>query len=182
MTSGQTAFTKKGLGELETGLTREDLILKREMKAQKVLCPYCLQYGTLWDFHTRLKNKRGKHFISMSRCKCPYCFQGFTKKTLLKIAVMPMEEFADWFWGQMFEGWGFGDKVAFPIFKKRLKDHYDYATRQIFWDIYWEYKDATPKGKEAREDQAAYDDYRETVERQTREDYEDYSSYFEEEP
>lgn len=182
MTPGQTAFTREGLSMLDEGLTREDRILQVQLKSVKVLCPYCLQYGTLWDFHTRRKKKQGKHFISLSRCKCPYCFQGFMKKTLLKVAVMPMEEFADWFWGQMFAGWGFGDKVVFPVFKQRLKDHYDYETRQIFWDIYWEYKGAKGGVSQVREDREAYDDYLETVERQDREDYDDYKSYFEEEP
>ncbi len=181
MTSSQTVFTGKGLSKLKTGLTREDWVLQAQMKTVKVLCPYCLHYGTLWDFHTRLKNKRGKHFISTSKCKCPYCYQGFMKKTLLKIAVMPMEEFADWFWGQMFEGWGFGDKVDFPVFKQRLKDHYDYATRQIFWDIYWEHKDASPGGEAAREDQGAYEDYQRSMKEQAKEDYEDYRKAFEEE-
>lgn len=179
-TPTSTAFTENGLGILPPGLTREDQILRMQMERKKVLCPYCLYYGTLWEFHTRLKNKRGKHFISISRCKCPDCYQGFTKKTLLKIADMSMEEFADWFWKSMFEGWGFGDKVYFDVFMKRLKNHFRYETKQIFWDIYWEYKDASPSGEEVREDQGAYDDYEKSMKKEAQEDYEDYKKAFKE--
>ncbi len=175
----QTAFTKKGLSMLPDGVTREDQILRVEMQRKKVICPYCLYYGTLWEFHTRLKNKRGKHFISISKNKCPYCNHGFTKKTLLEVAALSMEEFAEWFWKRMFEGWGFGDEVDFDAFMKRLKAHYSYSNRQIFWDVYWEHKDASPGGEKTREDQGAYDDYQKTMEKETKEDFEDYKKAFE---
>lgn len=157
--SRQTTFTKKGLGVLPGGLTREDQVLRVRMEAKKIICPYCLHYGTLWEFHTRLKNKRGKHFISISKCQCPYCNHGFMKKTLLKIADMSMEEFAEWFWSQMFAGWGFGDKVVFDEFMKRLKKHYSYENRQVFWDIYWEYKGAGSPSQ-VEEDRGDYEDYK----------------------
>ena len=176
----QTAFSEDGLDEMEAGLTREDQTLKRQMRSKKALCPYCLYFGTLWDFHTRLKNKRGKHFISISKCKCPDCHQGYMKKTLVKISNMTMEEYSNWFWSQMFEGWGFGDHIDFNIYKPRLKKHFSYKKRQIFWDVYWEYKDASPGGEEAREEQGAYDDYLQTMKKQAKEDYEDYKKAYEE--
>ncbi len=176
----QTAFTKKGLDILPDGLTREDLILKRQMESEKIICPYCLFYGSLWDFHTRLKNKRGKHFLSKSKNKCPYCNHGFNTKTLRQVAALSMEEFAEWFWKRMFEGWGFGDEVDFVAFKKRLKAHYSYSNRQIFWDVYWEHKDASPGGEGAREDQGAWEGYQESMKKEAQEDYDDYQKAFEE--
>ena len=53
--------------------------------------------------------------------------------------------------------------MDFPIFKKRLKDHYDYKTQQIFWNVYWKFKDERDSGMTA-EDREAFEDYKRSYE------------------
>ena len=161
----QTVFTKKGQLDIppdeDSNLTAEDRVLMVKLKRKKVICPYCLYYGSLWEFTTRLKHKRGKHFISTSKCRCPDCDQSYMKRTLLRIADMSMEEYANWFWGAIFSQWGIYDQVSWDKMKWRMEGHYDYEVRQEFWEIYWEFKDASDGGK-ARADKDAYEDYKKT--------------------
>jgi len=159
MLSRQTEFTFEGLDLAPEGLTSEDLVLKKTLEATKVLCPYCLHYGTLWDFSVMLKRKQGRHLISLAKCECPNCGQGYLKKTLLKTAEMTMEEYAEWFWGANFSEWGIHDKVSWDKLKQRLKAHFSYENRQMFWDIYWEFKDAGDRDQ-AREDREAFEEYK----------------------
>ena len=156
MSKNQTMFTEKGL-RIADGLTRKDLALKSSLKRKKVICPWCLYLGTLWEFTKTLKNKRHGHYLSMSRVQCPDCTEGFTKKTILKVADMDMEEFGQYFWGGCFQKFGTGDKIRWDIFMKRLKNHYKYEVRQEFWDVYWEYK-----GKQPPSDDEAYAEYQKT--------------------
>ena len=176
----QTAFSKEGLKPYTAGLTREDLTLKTAWEKVKVLCPYCLHYGTLWDFSTRLKQKRAKHYVSMSKCMCPDCGQGYMKRTLLKICKMTMDEYAFWFWDNMFGPWSLGDKVSWDKHRNRLRGHFDYETRQIFWDVYWEFKDA-PDKEQVGKDREDFEEYKKERAAYDREDYEDYRKAFQEE-
>lgn len=176
--SRQAKFTPEGLGVAEGGLTREDLILKATLQRRNVICPRCLYYGTLWEFSKRLKRKRGKHFISTSRVLCPFCSEGFTKATILKVADMSMEEFAYYFWGGVFEPWGVGDKISWDKFMSRLKAHYSYENKQIFWDIYWEHKDAGGT-KQLSQDDEDFNAYRESLNKEAQSDFEDYKKAFE---
>lgn len=157
--SRQTEFTSEGLNLAPEGLTPEDLVLKRTLVATKVLCPYCLHYGTLWDFSVLLKNKQEKHLISLAKCACPDCGQGYLKKTLLKVAEMTMEEYAGWFWGANFGKWGIHDKVSWDKLKSRLRAHFSYDDSQTFWAIYWEFKDAKDKDQ-VMKDREAFDEYK----------------------
>ena len=179
--SRQTKFTVEGLHVTETddGLTREDMTIKTAWQRKKVICPRCLYYGTQWEFSKRLKVKRGKHFISTSRLLCPDCSEGFTKKTIENIADMSMEEFAYYFWGAVFEPWGVGDKISWDTFMKRLKAHYSYDNKQIFWDIYWEHKDAGGT-KQLSQDEEDFKAYRESLNKEAQSDFEDYKKAFEE--
>lgn len=170
MTRRQTAFTQEGLTPLPDGFTREDLVLMEKLKLVKALCPYCLYYGDLWEFTTFLKQKRGKHMISPSKCRCPDCMVGYMKKTLLKVDNMFMEEFAYWFWGSMFgerggddRKWSSGDKVSWDKFMRRLKGHFSREDKEIFWDVYWEFKDAKDTGQ-TMEDREAFEDYKRSYE------------------
>ena len=168
----QTKFAFGGLDLVPEGVTREDVVFRKTLEATKVLCPYCLYYGTLWDFQTLLKEKKGAPIISQVRCRCPDCYQGYMKKTLLRISEMTMEEYANWFWGSTFskdkdgtqdKKWGIHDKVSWDKLKARLKAHFSYKDSQIFWKIYWEYKDAGSRSQ-AREDEEAFEDYKKTWE------------------
>lgn len=152
-------FTAEGLDLVSEGLTPEDLVLKGTLVATKVLCPYCLHYGTLWDFSVILKHKQGKHLISLAKCACPDCSQGYLKKTLLKTAEMTMEEYAMWFWGSVFGKWGIHDKVSWDKLKSRLRAHFSYEDSQAFWNIYWEFKDA-PDKDQVMKDREAFDEYK----------------------
>ncbi len=157
MSKTQTIFKEKGLDITTDGLTRKDLVLKVSLKKTKVICPRCLYYGSLWEFSKTLKNKRHDHYISMSRVQCPDCTEGFTKKTILKVADMDMEEFGNYFWGGCFQKFGTGDKIRWNTFMKRLKKHYTYEVRQEFWDVYWEYK-----GEKTASDDETYAEYQKT--------------------
>ncbi|MCW4049151.1 MAG: hypothetical protein NWE89_05375 [Candidatus Bathyarchaeota archaeon] len=157
----QTKFTFEGLGLTPEGVTRKDVMFRKTMEATKVLCPYCLHYGTLWDFKTMLKEKKGNSVISQARCRCPDCGQGYMKRTLLRISEMTMGEYANWFWGATFAKWGIYDQVSWDKLKQRLKAHFIYETRQIFWDVYWEHKDLKTGGKTDRQ---AFEDYKQTYE------------------
>ena len=156
--SRQTEFTFEGIDLAPEGLTPEDLVLRKTLEATKVLCPYCMHYGTLWDFSVMLKRKQGRHLISLAKCECPNCGQGYLKKTLLKTAEMTMEEYAEWFWGANFGEWGIHDKVSWEKLKQRLKAHFSYENRQMFWDVYWEFKDTGDS--QAREDREAFEEYK----------------------
>jgi len=163
----QTKFTSEGLGLTPEGLTRKDVVLRKTLEATKVLCPYCLHYGTLWDFKVLLKERKGHPVISQAKCQCPDCYQGYMKKTLLKISEMSMEEYADWFWGGVFTSgskeWGIYDKISWDKLKPRLKNHFDYETRQVFWDVYWNHKDQKTGGQ-VQDDRQAFEDYKQTYE------------------
>ena len=153
MSKRQTMFTPEGLGETE-GLTRKDMLLKSALEKMKVICPRCLYLGTLWEFTKRLKNKRHGQYISMSRVLCPDCTEGFNKKTIVAVADMDMEEFANYFWGGTFQKFGTGDKIRWDIFMKRLKQHYSREDKNTFWEVYREYK-----GEKPVSDDDAYADY-----------------------
>lgn len=165
--SRQTKFTSEGLGLVPEGVTRESVVLRKTLEATKVLCPYCLHYGTLWDFKTLLKEKKGHLVVSQAKCRCPDCYQGYMKKTLLRISEMTMEEYGNWFWGGVFTSgskeWGIYEKISWDKLKQRLKNHFDYETRQIFWEVYWEYKDQSTGGK-TQDDRQAFEDYKQTYE------------------
>ena len=170
MARRQMAFGEKGLEVLPAGFTREDLVLMEKLKRVKALCPYCLYYGDLWEFSIFLKQKRGNHMISVSKCQCPDCGIGYMKKTLLKVNNMSMEEFSYWFWDGMFgkqeggnRGWSSGDKVSWEKFMQRLKRHFSYEDKEIFWDIYWEFKDAKDTGQ-VMEDREAFEEYKQLQE------------------
>jgi len=162
-TPRQMKFTSEGIDLVPEGLALEDLVLKKTLEATKVLCPYCLNFGTLWDFSVMLKRKQGKHLISLAKCECPDCRQGYLKKTLLRIAEMTMEEYAEWFWGANFTKFGIHDKVNWDKLTNRLKAHFSYEDRQMFWEIYHEFKDAGGRDQ-AREDEEAFEDYKKTWE------------------
>lgn len=134
-------------------------MLKKTLEATKVLCPYCMHYGTLWDFSVMLKRKQGKHLISLAKCECPDCGRGYLKKTLLGIAEMTMEEYGEWFWGANFNKWGIHDKVSWDKLKQRLRAHFSYEDSQMFWNIYWEFKDAGGRDQ-TREDKEAFEEYK----------------------
>ena len=154
MSKRQTMFTQEGLGETD-GLTRKDMLLKVSLEKIKVICPRCLYIGTLWEFTKKLKNKRHGHYISMSRVLCPDCTEGFNKKTIVAVADMDMEEFANYFWGGTFQRFGTGDKIRWEIFMKRLKQHYSREDKNIFWEVYHVYKGE----KTVNDDDEAYADY-----------------------
>jgi len=179
--SRQTKFTTEGLHvtKADDGLTREDLTLKTAWQRKKVICPRCLYYGTLWEFSKRLKQKRGKHLVSTSRFLCPYCSEGFTKKTIENVADMTMEEFAEYFWGGVFQPWGLGDKISWDKFMSRFKAHYAYENRQVFWDIYWEHKNAGGT-KQLQQDDEDFKAYRQSLEKEAQSDYDDYKKAFKE--
>ena len=163
MTRRQVSFTKEGLTPLPAGFTREDLVLMERLKRVKVLCPYCLYYGDLWEFSTFLKQKSGKHMISASKCKCPDCGVGYMKETLLKVGEMEMEEFSFWFWDSIFGKWSSYDKVSWEKFKSRLRAHFSYDDCQAFWDVYHEFRDARDSGMDSgmvRENREAFEEYK----------------------
>ena len=56
-------------------------------------------------------------------------------------------------------GWSSGDKVSWEKFMQRLKRHFSYEDKEIFWDIYWEFKDAKDTGQ-VMEDLEAFEDYK----------------------
>lgn len=159
----QVAFTKEGLALLPAGFTREDLVLMEKLKQVKVLCPYCLYYGNLWDFTTFLKQKKRKHMISPSKCKCPDCGVGYMKRTLLEVGEMEMDEFGFWFWDSIFGKWSSYEKVSWEKFMRRLKGHFSREDKEIFWGVYWEFKDAKDTGQ-VMEDREAFEDYKRSYE------------------
>ncbi len=55
-----------------------------------------------------------------------------------------MEEYAYWFWGNIFSPWGIHDRVDWTRFKERLKMH-SKPDRDMFWFVYRLYKEAPDK-------------------------------------
>ena len=66
------------------------------------------------------------------------------KKTVLKTADMSIEEYAYWFWGNIFSKWGIYDRVDWDNLKERLKMHTK-DKQEIFWKVYHKYKDSDDK-------------------------------------
>ena len=159
MSKRQTMFTQTGIVATED-LTRDDLVLKATLEKVQVLCPRCLYFGNLWEFSKILKHAKRGHRISTARVMCPDCTEGFHKQTILKVADMDMEEFADYFWGGCFQKFGTGDKIRWNIFMKRLKQHYSREDKNIFWEVYHDYK--AEREPEAKSDDEAYAEYQKT--------------------
>ena len=123
------------------------------------ICPYCLFKAPLDRFVVRYATRRKGTNISQSRVECPSCLNGMFKKTVLKTADMSMEEYAYWFWGNIFSKWGIYDKVDWDNLKERLKMH-SKDNQEIFWEVYHKYKDSGDR-EEITKDWEDYQYYKE---------------------
>jgi len=136
---------------------RTDTSILEKWKKETVICPYCLFKATLDKFHTKYEKKRVGRNISPTRIRCPCCENVMNIRTVRKIAGLSMRDYAYWFWSRIFTKWNIHDRVSWDNLKTRLSMHTK-DNQEIFWEIYWLYKNA--EIKEAK-DQITEDYYNE---------------------
>jgi len=144
---------------------RTDTKILVEWKKETVICPYCLFKDTLNKFHTKYEKKRKGRNISLTKVKCPCCGNVMNIKTPRKIAELSMKDYAYWFWSRIFTKFNIHDRVDWDNQKARLKMH-TREQQEIFWEVYWLYKNANNKTWVTRD----YEDekfYREQYERES---------------
>lgn len=148
-------------GTIDTmGLPRRDYKTLQKWKRIDIICPYCLHYGNLAQFSTFKRGKRTKGRLAKTT-RCPDCGISMKMKTLIKISKMEMEEYAYWFWENVFI-WGAYERVSWEKLKERLK-HFKYESRQVFWTVYHEFKEHKHEALRQREQRQQRGDYRHTI-------------------
>lgn len=142
-------------------MTIDDLKeLKRWEKIQ-VDCPYCLLRTSMDRFATFIQGtKKYPNKLSRKKMRCPECGEGVLITTLLKITNMSVEDFAYWFWENVFL-YRMMERVKGDNFFGRIK-LWRWEDRNVFWAIYKEFKnspDRTGVRQRKEEDDAAYAEY-----------------------
>jgi len=143
-------------------LRPNDLRTLKIWRRKEVDCPYCLFRGSLDKFATYITGTmKYPKKLSTRMFQCPDCYQKMQQTTLFKVTDMEVEEFAYWFWDNVFN-WKMMERVDADKFFDRVKMwHYD--DRQVFWAIYHEYKNATDRSQITK-DREDFEDYKKTYE------------------
>lgn len=164
----QKVFTKGGLIDDPSKVSPDDLSELQRWSHVPVDCPYCLLHDTMDKFATFVQGgKKYPEKLSYVSMKCPECGQGLRQKTLKKVTYMTVDEFAWWFWENVF-CWRMMEKVNADVFFNRIKE-WNFEDKQDFWDIYRWYKNATDKHA-VRQDYNDYLDYTGRIKEQEDED------------
>ena len=156
----QKIWVKGELVDDTRGMTADDLIEIKRWERVQADCPYCLLRTTMDRFATFTQGtKKYPHKLSRKTMRCPECGEGMRMKTLLKITNMSVEDFAYWFWDNVFN-YRMMERVDGDNFFGRIR-RWRYEDRNVFWAIYKEFK-TLPSGQTIREqeDEEA-DDYAE---------------------
>lgn len=155
----QAVFNKKGkIIENPLGLDPSDMKELSRWSYIDAQCPYCLYTGKLNDFATfNQGTKTYPNKLSRRMADCPDCENSMRIKTLMRATNQSVEEFAYWFWESVFL-YKMMERVNGDKFFGRVKKwHYD--DRQVFWNIYKEFKMAGSKETVA-ENRRAWEDYK----------------------
>ena len=142
------------------GLSSGDLSELQRWKRIEVDCPYCLLRTSLDRFakYTR-GTKKYPEKLSRSMMRCPECGEGMQLKTLMKVTNMSVEDFAYWFWDNVF-CYGMMQRVKGDSFFSRIK-LWAYDDRNVFWAIYKQYKNSPDRGHVRENVEKEDDDYAE---------------------
>ena len=154
----QKVFKVDGsLGE-ESDMKPEDIAELQRWKRVTMDCPYCLLRITLDRFATFISGTK-KHPRKLSRktMKCPGCNQGMRIDTLKRCTNQTVEEFANWFWENVFL-YRMMERVDGDNFFARVK-LWRWEDRNIFWAVYHKYKSAKDP-KHVEEDEESYAEYK----------------------
>jgi len=139
------------------GMNLEDVATLERWKRVTVDCPFCLYRGRLSDFATFKKGtKKYPRKLSRATMECPECYQRMRLNTLLKTSKMDAEEFAWWFWENVFL-YDMMKRVDGDKFFARVKK-WRWEDRQVFWQVYRMWKDAPDRSK-VLEDKEAMEEY-----------------------
>ena len=164
----QKVWTKEGLVDNSSEISPDDLRTLQSWKSIHVDCPYCLLRDSMDKFATFTKGtKKYPKKLSLVKMECPECGQGMMWKTLRKCTLMTVDEFAWWFWENVF-CYKMMERVKTEAFFSRIKE-WAYEDRQIFWNVYKWYKNADDK-KSVRKDYEDYLDYTERLKEEEDED------------
>lgn len=138
-------------------LSADDLRVLQIWKRKEGDCPYCLARLSFNRFATYLRgSKKHPKKLSKKMMECPACHQRFRLSTLIKITEMEVEEFAYWFWENVFL-FRLMERVDGDNFFARIK-LWRYEDRQTFWNVYHEYKDTTDR-RQVQRDRENYEEY-----------------------
>ena len=152
----QKIFIKNGLIDNPSLISPDDQSKLGQWKNIYVDCPYCLLNDTLDKFATYTQGPK-KHPKKLGiMMGCPECGKQMRLKTLRRVTDMSVEEFAWWFWENVF-CYGMMGKVKTDTFFERIKTMWGHKDKEIFWDIYQWYK-LTDDRKNARKN---YEDFME---------------------
>jgi uncharacterized protein with PIN domain len=154
----QKIFIKNGLIDDPSLISPDDQSKLGQWKNIHVDCPYCLLNDTLDKFATFIHGTK-KHPKKLGiMMECPECNQQMRLKTLRKVTDMTVDEFAWWFWENVF-CYGMMNKVKTDVFFERIKTTWGHKDKEIFWDIYQWYK-LTDDRKNARKNYEDFMDYK----------------------
>jgi transposase-like protein len=135
----QKVFTQEGLINDSAKIKPEDIAKIQQWSHITVDCPYCLLHDSMNKFATFTQGTKKypkKLGIMMT---CPECGQSMRQKTLRKVTDMTVEEFAWWFWENVFL-YRMMNKVRADVFFNHIKENWGYKDKEKFWDIYKWYK------------------------------------------
>lgn len=138
-------------------MTRKDLAVLQVWRRKEGDCPYCLRRLPFDRFATYLPGtKKHPKRLSKKMMECPECHQRFRIATLIKITDMSVEDFSYWFWDNVFL-YRMMERVSGDSFFGRIK-LWRYEDRQMFWNVYHEYKDGGDRVQTSR-DRENYERY-----------------------
>ena len=147
-------------------LTAADLRILQVWRRKEGDCPYCLIRLPFNRFATYLRGtKKHPKKLSTGMMECPACHQRFRLSTLIKITDMEVEDFAWWFWENVFL-YGMMERVTGDNFFARIK-LWRWEDKNVFWAVYHDYKNATDKGsvrQQRDEDEEAFAEYKRAYE------------------
>lgn len=150
----QKVWAEGGIIDNPSEISPDDLRTLQSWKSIYVDCPYCLLRSSMDRFATFVcGTKKYPKKLSLRLCRCPECGQGMRISTLHKITNMTVDEFAWWFWENVFCN-RMMERVKTEAFFSRIKK-WSYEDRQVFWNVYKWYKNAEDKYS-VRKD---YEDY-----------------------
>lgn len=150
MSVTQKVWVDGELVDNPSGLTANELRTLQIWRRKEGDCPYCLVRLPFDRFATFLSGtKAHPKRLSTKMMECPACHQRFRMSTLIKITDMSVEEFAYWFWENVFL-YRMMERVDGDNFFARIK-LWRYEDRNAFWNVYHEFKDTGDRGHVARD-------------------------------
>lgn len=167
----QKIFIKNGLIDDLSSIKPDDLSKIQQWSHIIVDCPYCLLHDSMDKFASFIQGTKRYPKKLGIMMECPECNQQLRLKTLRRVTDMTVEEFAWWFWENVF-CYGMMNKVKTDTFFARIKENWGYKDKEIFWDIYQWYK-LTDDRKNARKNYEDFMEYKGNEQPTKMEDYED---------